>query len=80
MRDAGPERPIPYLVGVQEEEGNHEGEQARGFGEGKAQDGVLEELGCSAKSRQLIAFWRRLTRVGRWAHSYLAWRGCERCR
>jgi len=38
--------PCSCLVGVEEEEGNHEGEQAGSFGEGKAQDGVREKLAC----------------------------------
>ena len=39
----------PYLVSVEEEESNHEGEQAGGFGEGKAENGILEELSWSTR-------------------------------
>jgi hypothetical protein len=46
-REMGPAGgPCSCLVGVEEEEGNHEGEQAGSFGEGKAQDGVREKLAC----------------------------------
>lgn len=37
------------LVGVEEEEGNHEGEQAGGFGEGKTKDGIREELASESR-------------------------------
>lgn len=35
---------MSYLVGVEEEESNHEGEQAGSFGEGETQNCVREEL------------------------------------
>lgn len=41
--------PMPHashLVGVQEEEGHHEGEQAGSFGESETKNGVREELTC----------------------------------
>lgn len=41
--------PGPCLVGVEEEESNHQGEQAGGFGEGKAQNGVREKLTCNCQ-------------------------------
>jgi hypothetical protein len=43
--------PTISLVGVEKEEGNHQGEQASSFREGETQDGVREELTCNGKSR-----------------------------
>lgn len=37
---------VPRLVGVQEQEGHHQGEQTGGFGKGETEDGVREELAC----------------------------------
>lgn len=44
------------LVGVEDQEGNHEGEEARGFSESETQNGVREELTCDGGLRQLIPF------------------------
>ena len=49
MRDAIRERASPCLVGVEQEESDHEGEQPGGFGEGKAQDGVRKKLACNCQ-------------------------------
>jgi hypothetical protein len=35
------------LVGVENEESDHEGEQSGSFGEGKAQNGIREKLTCT---------------------------------
>ena len=40
---------IPRLVGVQEQEGHHQGEQTGGFGKGEPEDGVREELAYQTK-------------------------------
>jgi hypothetical protein len=39
--------PGPCLVGVENEESDHEGEQTGSFGEGKAQNGIREKLTCA---------------------------------
>ena len=38
-----------FLNNVEEQERHHEGEQTRSFGEGKTQDGVLEELATEGR-------------------------------